>query len=183
MGQTCCTCKEGEASQHTTPNTIKKQPQKERLLQKTNESVAEPGQLPESQQKILDNMELKQLSMDLLKESKGAFVKFAAKHLEKILNKVWPKVDVNKKGYIETSEQIAETIGFIVMVYKGSRKQKPKKQEMLTQIRHIATWIVTRYGQKDANTANEEYVLKLTRNEFQNNINKWMVQYVESDAA
>eukprot|EP00483_Globobulimina_turgida_P002712 UN02717 len=203
MGQTCCSSDEGNAAQQTAPDIITKQPQRPQKIVQTEDSntskstqstplknefvdeniQSEPGQLPESQQTILDNMELKKLSMDLLKENNGAFVKFANKHLEKILNKVWPKVDSDKKGYIETSDQIAEAITFILMIYKGSRKQKAKKQEMLNQLQHIVIWIVTKYGQQDVHTTNEEYVFRLTENEFKNNLKKWMDEYVESDAS
>merc|ERR1712079_288844 len=67
------------------------------------------------QQQILINSELKQLSMDLLTEKNGTFIAFISKCLnDKIMDKMWAKLDNENNGYIESSEDIADAIAFMV---------------------------------------------------------------------
>ena len=147
-------------------------------------------QLPDPQQEILDNDDLQNKCYDLLTEYNGAFILFTGKYLtDKVVDKIWQKLDNDSNGYIETSEDIANAIAFMAMMYKvrmyqkkNKTKEKPKfkKSELLDEVQHISMWIVKKYGKKD-DSIDKLFVYRVTKNEFKNGLKGWMDEYVKND--
>eukprot|EP01083_Nonionella_stella_P081373 224110_1 len=148
------------------------------------------------QQQTLDDMELKQLSIDFLRTQDangGTFITFVSKYLNAmIMSKMWTKLDDNDSGYIETAEDICAAIVFINMLFKVKQHQqktntneKPKfeKSELLKDSEHVSTWIVRKYGKKDVNTIDKIYVHRVTKDEFQTNLPMWLNQYIACNGA
>ena len=161
----------------------------------SNESnlVMEMQKLPDIQSQILNDMDLKQQAMQLVTERDGAFLKFVNKYLNaERINKMWNKIDIEQNGYIETAEDITDAILSIAMLYKTKMNQKYNqtgrqininRQEVMKATKHIAIWIVRRYGEKDINTIDKVYVFRITSDEFEKNLKKWLEEYLKWDGS
>mmetsp|Transcript_62869 Transcript_62869/g.99810 ORF Transcript_62869/g.99810 Transcript_62869/m.99810 type:complete len:81 (-) Transcript_62869:46-288(-) len=65
-------------------------------------------------------------------------------------------------------------------------KEKPKlnKKDLLQDVKHISVWIVREHGEKDTSSNDKHvYVFKITKKEFQENFEKWLNEYQQSDGA
>eukprot|EP01084_Bolivina_argentea_P248046 414917_1 len=146
--------------------------------------------LPDLQQEILDNDELRELSITLLNDqSKTGFRHFINKYLsQKVLNKMWKKLDNKNNGYIETTEDITDIIAFLNMLFKvkthqkkfkSTKKPQLNKKQLLQQVTHVSTWIVKKYGKKDINTIDKLFVYRVTEQDVLNNLTTWLDDYVQ----
>ena len=139
---------------------------------------------------VYNDMQLiRKHSLELCNET---FSQFITKYLKKkMIDKIWPNLDVDHKGYIESVDALSKGIWYIAVVYKkhihqengGSDWEAPNDQHTQKQADQIALWIAKSYGSIARNDSNQaiEYKYRVTKTEFQHSLAKWIEQYAESE--
>merc|ERR1712039_355538 len=80
-----------------------------------------------SQNLVINDDKKRQDSLKIFKSENGGFIKFLAKFMQsKSLDKVWNKIDVGKKGFVEM-HNFPDLIAFIVLLYTAKVQQQRTK--------------------------------------------------------
>ena len=131
---------------------------------------------------------LKKQSLELCTDDFSNWIK---DHLnKKRMNRIWPKLDPEDKGYIESVDKLSDGIAFIAKLYKMKLyqnnviKEEPKSEEIQKQAEQIALWIARSYGsmvQSEISLSPKQYIFRVSKREFRTNLYKWIRDYAGAD--
>ena len=135
---------------------------------------------------ILQNEQLRALSVKLVTSDGNEFIRFMTKFLRtQRCQQLWDKIDTKGKGKIDTKQfehfWTQPTVFFKVSMYQRRTRTEntPKWRDMKNvkkEHKHLAMWIIRKYGERQSD---ETYSFTLKHKNFANVIVGYLYKYAK----